>query len=296
MILDKSKMTSLGFLKFQEYGYLTFFILSSLVIVIFLILVLSDVFVTGLSSMKLHYILEREVAGGLKEGGFLNAIMGSLQLTLLALAISSIFSLGAAIYITQFSRQNNFMTRAILFSSDTLAATPSIVFGAFGFIFFSIELKLGLSMLSAGLTLAIMVIPLLLRSSIEALKSIPREIGDGSLALGATRWQTVWNVILPPALGGISSGVILSIGRAIGETAAILFTAGYALTINNSIMSPVATMPNMIYNYYGLSSHNPALQDKIYSCAFILIMLVLMMNAIARFFKWHSNKNTKGHY
>ncbi|MDG6224561.1 MAG: phosphate ABC transporter permease subunit PstC [Candidatus Thermoplasmatota archaeon] len=294
-VFDKKNMTSLGFLRFQEYLFRSLFALSAIVIFIFLLLVLSNVFITGISSMKLYYLFEKEVAGGLEDGGFLNAILGSLQLTFLALLISSIFSLGAAIYITQFSKQNNILTRTILFSSDTLAATPSIVFGAFGFIFFSIELKLGLSMLSAALTLSIMVIPLLLRSSIEALNSIPRELGDGSLALGASKWQTVWNVILPPALGGISSGVILSIGRAIGETAAILFTAGYALTINNSIMSSVATMPNMIYNYYGLSSHNPALQDKLYSCALVLIVLVLILNSIARLSQIRTNK-LKGNY
>mgnify|MGYP006284868489 FL=1 len=280
----------------REYISQGFFIFSAGLIALFLFLVLADVIFTGISSMELSYIYDKEVAGGLADGGFANAIVGSIQLTGLTLLISVPFSLGSAIYVQQYSGEGNIFTRIILFASDTLASTPSIVFGAFGFIFFSIELEFGLSMLSASLTLAIMVIPLLLRSSIEALKSIPREMSDGSLALGASKWQTIWNVILPPAMGGITSGVILSIGRAIGETAAILFTAGYALGFNNSIMSPVATMPNMIYNYYGLTAHAPELENKIYSCAFVLIVLILILNSIARLFQWRSNKMMKGKY
>jgi phosphate transport system permease protein len=290
------KMVSPKWIHTKELLSKIFMYFSAGIIGAFLLLVLSDVIFTGISSTEVSYLYEREVAGGLADGGFSNAIVGSIQLTALTLMLSVPFSVGAAIYVQQYSGEGNFFTRIILFASDTLASTPSIVYGAFGFIFFSIELEFGLSVLSAALTLAIMVIPLLLRSSIEALKGIPKEMSDGSLALGASKWQTIWHVILPPSMGGITSGIILSIGRAIGETAAILFTAGYALGYNNSIMSPVATMPNMIYNYYGLTAHAPDLRDKIYSCAFVLIMVVLIMNSIARYFQWRSNRMMKGKY
>jgi phosphate transport system permease protein len=290
------KFTSPKLIYFREYLSKSFFFFSAIIITIFLFLVLSDVIFTGATSMEVHYLYEREIAGGLGGGGFSTAILGSIQLTAFTLLLSVPFSVGAAIYVQQYTGEGNIFTRIILFASDTLASTPSIVFGAFGYIFFSMQLKMGLSLLSASLTLAIMVIPLLLRSSIEALKSIPTEMSDGSLALGASKWQTIWHVILPPSMGGITSGIILSIGRAIGETAAILFTAGYALGYNNSILSSVATMPLMIWNNYGLIAHDPELQNRVYSCAFVLIMLVLILNSIARYFQWRSNKMMKGKY
>ena len=290
------KMTSPRWIYLREYIAISFFIFCAVLIVSSLFFVLSDVFFKGITSMEISYLFEREISGGLGGGGFANAIVGSIQLTGLTLLISIPFSVGAAIYVQQYTGERNIFTRIILFASDTLASTPSIVFGAFGFIFFSIQLEMGLSMLSAGLTLAIMVIPLLLRSSIEALKSIPKEIAEGSLSLGASKWQTIWHVILPPAMGGITSGIILSIGRAIGETAAVLFTAGYALGFNNSIMSPVSTMTNMIYNYYGFTATEPELADKVFSCALVLIMIVLIMNSIARIFQWRSNKTIRGKY
>jgi len=279
-----------------EFAIRVLFILASVLVAVVLFYVLGNVLTTGISHFKFSYLTEREIAGGLQGGGFANAMLGSVLLTLVALVISVPFSLGAGIYAQQYAKGSNIIARIILFASDTLASTPSIVFGAFGFIFFVIELQFRVSMIAAALTLAIMVIPFLLRATIEALKAIPRELSDASLAMGASKWQTIWNVILPPAVGGITSGVILAIGRAIGETAAIIFTAGYAFGYADTIMAPVATMPTMIFNYYDQSSLNPDLGHKVYSAAFVLISIVLILNSIARFFQWRSNRMMKGKY
>jgi phosphate transport system permease protein len=282
-------------LHINEWIIKSIFVLFASIVVLSLLLVLTDVIINGGGSLKLNYLFEKEIAGGIGgSGGFANAIVGSVILTAFALIIAAPMSIGAAIYVTQYTHKSNLFTRSILFTSDTLASTPSIVFGAFGFVFFVMELNFKVSMLAGGLTLGIMVIPLLLRSSIEALNSIPSTFRDASLALGASKWQTVWKVILPPAMGGITSGVILSIGRAIGETAAIIFTAGYAFGYTQSLMQPVATMPSMIFSYYEMSGTDPILESKVYSAAFVLILLVLVLNSIARIFQWRSNNMMKG--
>lgn len=211
-----------------------------------LIWILGDVLIKGIPSLQLHFFLEREIGLGL-DGGFLNAIIGSLQLLGLALLIAAPLAIGAAIYIQEYAKHNNPFTRVILFASDTLASTPSIVFGGFGFLFFVVYLHFVYSILAGGFTLAFMIFPILLRTSIEAIKAIPREYYEGSLALGATKWQAIRTVILPPARPGIVSGVILGIGRSIGETAAVMFTAGYSAHIASSILLPAASLPNMIY-------------------------------------------------
>lgn len=254
-----------------------------------LVWILGDVLVKGLPSMQWMFFIEREIGTGV-EGGFLNAIIGSLQLVGLALLIAAPLAIGAAIYIQEYGKKNNLFTRLILFTSDTLASTPSIVFGGFGFLFFVVYLHFGFSVLAGGFTLAFMILPLLLRSSIEAIKAIPREFYEGSLALGATKWQAIKTVILPPARPGIVSGVILGVGRSIGETAAVMFTAGYSAHIASSILHPAASLPNMIYKNYNLSTRYPVLQDKLYSVSIVLILMVLILNTISKLSYLKSSK------
>jgi phosphate transport system permease protein len=258
----------------------------------FLFLIIGDILVNGGLSIKPEYLYLKEGFGGI-EGGFLNAITGSLMLVGIALAFAAPLAVGSAIYVNEYAKPGNRLTNVVLFASDTLASTPSIVFGAFGFMFFVLYLRFGFSLLAGGLTLGLMVVPLLLRSSIEALKSIPKDYREASLALGATKWQTIRDAVLPPSLPMISSGVIISIGRAIGETAAILFTAGYTAHVTTSLMEPAASMPNMIFIYYDLSTTFPVLQEKVYSAAFVLIMLVLVLNAIARITARLSSKHSR---
>lgn len=266
--------------------------LCAITVTLFLVAIIQDIIIKGGLALKPEYLFQKEEMGGLG-GGFANAITGSLQLVAIALGFAAPLSIGAAIYIQEYIKKDNIITKIILFTSDTLASTPSIVFGAFGFMFFVIFLEFKISMIAGGLTLGIMVIPLLLRSSIESIKSIPREFQEGALALGATKWQTIRTVILPPAAPGITSGAIISMGRAIGETAAVMFTAGYSAHIATSIFQPTASMSNMIYLFYSVSAQWPTVYEKIYAVAFILIIMILALNAIARLVSYRASRMMK---
>ncbi len=287
-ILRRVKFRNSKLLMASEYTMRSVFIFYIFIAVAILFLILFNVVVNGASAMKLSYLTEEEI--GLGEGGFKNALVGSLYLVGISLAVSVPLSIGAAIYINEYAKENNLFNRAILFASDTLASTPSIVFGIFGFAIFVMFFKFKFTLMAGGLTLGVMVIPLLLRSSIEALKAVPKEQRDASLALGASKWKTILQVVLPSASGGILSGVILSIGRAIGETAAVIFTAGYSTHVARTIMSPSASMPNLLFQYYELSLTYPKLEDQLYAAALVLILVVLALNSIARFFQWRSGR------
>ncbi len=261
-------------------------------VICFLFAIIGDIIVRGGLSLRLELFTDVEHLAG-REGGFLNAIVGSLMLVGLAIGVATPLSIGAALYVQEYTKKSNIFTRIIMFTSDTLASTPSIVFGAFGFMFFVIYLQFSFSLLAGGLTLAIMVIPLMLRSSIEAIKSVPEDFREGAYALGATKWKAITSVVLPSALPGVISGVIISIGRAIGETAAVLLTAQYALEIPVSPLHRVASMPNLIWNYYNWVARDDIYQMKVYSAALILVLIVLLLNTIARIFASSSARMMK---
>lgn len=266
---------------------------AALFATLMLFYIIADIIIRGGANLEFHYFTNVESFLNPAQGGFANAIVGSLQLVLIALLVAAPLSIGAALYIVEYAKKTNIFTRMILFTSDTLASTPSIVFGAFGYIFFIHYLDFNQSLLIGGFTLGFMVIPLLLRSSIEALKSIPDSYREGSLALGATKWQTIKNAVIPPASPSISSGVIISIGRAIGETAAIIFTAGYFSTFAQSLLEPVASMPNLIWNYYSQSLSFPELGAKVYSAAMVLLFIVIILNIIAKLISLRAKRMMK---
>ncbi len=291
-LFSKKRFRSLKQAQYFEKIITIILILCGVLVSFFILYILADIIINGGLSLHLDFFTQREIAGG-KEGGFLNAIVGSLYLVGFGIAIAAPLSIGAAIYVQEYAKKDNILTRIILFTSDTLASTPSIIFGAFGFMLFVLYLGFGYSLIAGGITLAFMVIPLMLRSSIEALKAIPREFQEGSLALGATKWQSIRTVILPPATAAIISGVIISMGRAIGETAAVLLTANYAQSIPTSIMDSAGSMPILIYYYYDEALRVPILGEKVYSAAFILILMVLILNAVARIIGYRSSRLMK---
>jgi len=277
---------------FKEKFFQSLIILSAIIVSLFLVYIIGDILIRGGLSIKPEFFFLPEIQGGLS-GGYANAIVGSLQLTLFALIFAAPLSIAAAIYIQEYTKKDNFITKTILFASDTLASTPSIVFGAFGFAFFVMYLRFKWSLFAGGMTLGIMIIPLILRSSVEAIKVIPQSYKEGALALGATKWQSIRSVILPPATPTIISGVIISMGRAMGETAAVLFTAGYAAGIATSIFSPTGSMPNMIYNYYSLYLKYPILKEKIFSAGAVLIIVILILNSVSRIISYHYGRMMK---
>jgi len=208
-----------------------------------------------------------------RSGGILSTIVGTLSVTLVAIIVATPLGVGTAFYLTEYTRES-IITKIIRFSAESLAGIPSIVYGLFGFIFFVIYLKLGWSILSGGLTLAVMILPTIIRTSEEAIRTVPPMYREVSFSLGGTKWQTMIKVLVPSALPGISTGIILGIGRCVAETAAVILTAGSALRMPTSIFSPARTMA---VHFYILAREGISL-ERAYGTAALLIILILLIN------------------
>jgi phosphate transport system permease protein len=208
-----------------------------------------------------------------RSGGILSTIVGTLSVTLVAIIVATPLGVGTAFYLTEYTRES-IITKIIRFSAESLAGIPSIVYGLFGFIFFVIYLKLGWSILSGGLTLAVMILPTIIRTSEEAIRTVPPMYREVSFSLGGTKWQTMIKVLVPSALPGISTGIILGIGRCVAETAAVILTAGSALRMPTSIFSPARTMA---VHFYILAREGISL-GRAYGTAALLIILILLIN------------------
>jgi len=204
--------------------------------------------------------------------------VGTLAVTLFAVAIATPLGLGTAIYLTEFTRENRF-TRMVRFGADSLAGVPSIIFGLFGFVFFVITLGFGWSILAGGLTLAFMVLPTVIRTSEEAIKAVPAGYREVALTLGATKWQSIVKVVLPSALPGIVTGVILGMGRSISETAAVIFTAGSSLSqvVPTSLFDGTRTLS---VHFYQLAREGIS-AEKAYASAAVLVLSILVINVSA---------------
>lgn len=243
--------------------------LLTLVIVAF---VIGFVLKKGLPQVSLEFLFSKPKSMG-KAGGIFPAIVGTLLLSAMAIAVALPLGVGTAVYLSEYTRETR-LTRAIRFGTDCLAGIPSIIFGLFGYIFFVTTLRMGWSLIAGALTLAIMVLPTLIRTSEEAIRSVPQSWREVSASLGATRWETVRKVVLPNALPGIVTGLMLSFGRSIGETAAVIFTAGSSFRLPKGAFDSVRTMAVHFYILAreGISS------EKAYGTAAVLVIAVLIVN------------------
>jgi len=215
-------------------------------------------------------------------GGVGPAIVGTLYLVIGAIVFALPLGIACAVYLTEYSPKN-FAVNIIRMSINNLAGVPSIVFGLFGFGIFVKFFGFGVSALSGCLTLGILVLPQIISASQEALLAVPQSYREASLAVGATHWQTIKNIVLPAASPGILTGVILSIGRVAGETAPILFTAAtfYTRGFPKSIFSEVMALPYHIYALMTEGTHHEEQTQIAYGCALILLVLVLGISAVA---------------
>ena len=211
-----------------------------------------------------------------RSGGILSTIVGTLSVTLVAIVVATPLGVGTAFYLTEYTREGK-ITKIIRFSAESLAGIPSIVYGLFGFIFFVIYLKLGWSILSGGLTLAVMILPTIIRTSEEAIRTVPPIYREVSFSLGGTKWQTMIKALIPSALPGIATGIILGIGRCVAETAAVILTAGSALRMPTSLFSPTRTMA---VHFYILAREGISM-ERAYGTAALLIILILLINIVA---------------
>ena len=246
-------------------------LLTLLVLVFIVVFVLEK----GLPVLGFNFLFTNPQDMG-RAGGIFPTLVGTVVLPLLAVLIATPLGVGTAVYLAEYTGETR-ATRVIRFGTDCLAGIPSIIFGLFGFIFFVTTLRMGWSILSGGLTLAFMILPTIIRTTEEAVRAVPRSYREVSFSLGATRWQTVRTVILPNALPGIVTGVMLGIGRSIGETAAVIFTAGSSLRLPSSLFDSTRTMA---VHFYILAREGISTENA-YGTAAALVIAVLSVNLVA---------------
>jgi phosphate transport system permease protein len=253
--------------------------LASLVVVVPILFVVGDVVARGIGALNWEF-LTRMPRDGMKAGGIFPAIVGTLVLTLGTALAAIPVGVGGAIYLAEYAG-DNWLTRAIRLAIINLAGIPSVVYGLFGLGLFVLFLQFGTSILAGALTLAIMTLPIIISTAEEALRAVPTEFRTVNASLGGTRWQGIRNIILPQALPGIITGVILGLLRAAGETAPILFTvaAFFLPRLPESIFDQTMALP---YHLYVISTQVPEMPLQIqYGTALVLLTLVLSMNLVA---------------
>ena len=207
------------------------------------------------------------------------ALINTVIMTVLALLIAAPLGIFSAIYLVEYARRGSRLVRAVRMTSETLSGIPSIVYGLFGYLCFVVQFKWSYSLLSGACTLAIMILPLILRTTEEALISVNDMYREGSFGLGAGKLRTVFRIVLPSATPGILSGIILGIGRIVGETAALLYTAGSVARVPDGLLDSVRTLS---VHMYTLSSEGLYV-DQAYATAAILMLLVAVINALSSF-------------
>ncbi len=259
---------------------------STLLVCLILGVILWDIFSKGISSVSLNFISQFPT-DGMTKGGILPAVIGTLLLTFITTIFAVPFGVACAIYLNEYARPSA-LTNIIRASIRNLAGIPSIIYGLFGLALFVQALHLGTSVLSAGLTLGLLSLPYIITTTEEALKRIPNSMREATLALGATQFETIKDVVLPKALPGILTGVILTMSRAAGETAPILFT-GVAFYINGITASPYQEFMALPYHLYMLSTQHQAIEEVrplAYGTATVLILLVFLLNIIAFYIRF----------
>ena len=264
----------------QNLGFLLLFI-CILTTIFFLGIIIYFIVARGFAVLSWEF-LTQVPRKAMTTGGVAPAIVGTLYLTLGAMVFSIPLGLASAIYLSEYSPKS-VVVNIIRISINNLAGVPSVVFGLFGLAIFVKYFRFGVSILSGSLTLGIMVLPSIISAAQEALMAVPQSYREASLALGATLWETIRKVVLPSALPGILTGVILSIGRVTGETAPIMFTAAtfYTRGYPDSVFSEVMALPYHIYALMTEGVHPEEQTSIAYGCALILLILVLTMSVLA---------------
>lgn len=268
--------------------------LAMLLVMAAIAFIFYDIFSKGIGIISWEFITDMP-RRGMTEGGIWPAVLGTIYITLITAVASVPVGVFAAIYLNEYAKKTMF-TRVIRLSIRNLAGVPSIVYGLFGLALFVRALDLGTSLLSAGLTLGLLTLPVTITASEEALKAVPDSFREGALALGATKWQATRTNVIPSALPGIITGMILGISRAAGETAPILFTgaAFYLSSLPSSLSSRFMALP---YHLFIMSTQHHSIEKVrpiAYGTALVLIGLVLIMNMSAILLRAHYRKKMRG--
>ncbi len=254
-------------------------LLATLLVVIPVIFIVGMIVAKGWSALSLNFLFTMPTEG-MKAGGIFPALVGTIYLVAAAVLFSLPIGIMAAIYLSEYAK-DNLLTRLINLSIINLAGVSSVVYGLFGLSLFVVFLKFGVSIISGALTLGVMTLPVIITTTREALRTVPRSYREVSFSLGATRWQTVRHSVLPSAVPGIITGAILSIGRIAGETAPILFTvaAFYLPKLPHGLSDQAMALP---YHLYIISTQIPGIPENYrYGTALVLVGLVLILNISA---------------
>lgn len=276
--------------KAQKIAFFLIFI-ATLLIVIPVGLIILIIIQKGLPAISWQFLSDIP-RKGMRAGGIFPAIVGTLYLVSGAIIFALPIGVSAAIYLSEYAK-DNFLTRLIKLAIVNLAGVPSVVYGLFGLALFVVFFKFGASILSGSLTLGIMILPIIITTSREALESVPEAFREVSLSLGVSKWQTIRHIVLPNAIPGILTGTILGLGRAAGETAPILFTvaAFYLPRLPQSLFDQAMALP---YHLYVISTQVPNVDEKIrYGTALVLLLLVLFMNLVAIIIRYQFRKRKK---
>lgn len=259
--------------------------------------VIGYVVVQGFSELSLEFLLTPPQGGLAGEGGISSTVLTTIYLALLTLVIAAPLGIGAAVYLVEYASEMQGKSGLIptvisvaRLGVETLAGVPSIIFGLFGYTLFVIQMKFGFSILAAGLAGACLILPVIIRTSEEALKAVPKGYREGSLALGATQLQMVWTVVLPAAMPGIVTGVILSVGRIFGETAVFYVTLGGSFNAPTSLLSSGRTMALHVY-YLAMDTRA---FEKSMATAAVLIFVIVVINAIVNYMTHRISRQMRG--
>ncbi len=269
-----------------------FIMFCTIISISVLAIILIGIFQKGVSSISLEFIFSSP-KNGMTEGGIFPAIIGTVLVTLITAVLAVPLGIAAAIHLNEYARDNRF-TQIVRLAIRNLAGVPSIVYGLFGLALFVQAMNMGTSLLASGLTLGIMSLPYIITATEETLKTVPNSIKEASIALGCSKWETIWKVVLPMSVPGIITGVILGLSRAAGETAPILFTGVffYQRYLPSSIFDEFMALP---YHLYILSTQHhdiEAVRPLAYGTALILLILVFALNLIAFYIRNKYRKTT----
>jgi phosphate transport system permease protein len=273
-----------------EWGTL---LLSTGLVCFFLCVILYDIFTKGSHVLSWDFV-SKLPSDGMTRGGILTPIIGTVFLTLITALFSIPFGICCAIYLNEYA-ENTWLTRTIRASIRNLSGVPSIIYGLFGLALFVQALNFGTSILSAGLTLGLLSLPYIITTTEEALLRIPRSMREAALAVGATKFESIKDVVLPASLPGILTGIVLTLSRAAGETAPILFT-GAAFYITNSFGNLNQEFMALPYHLYMLSTQHQSIEEVrpiAYGTALVLIIVVFLMNLTAFYIRYKFRNNEK---
>ncbi|MGB3074437.1 MAG: phosphate ABC transporter permease PstA [Chitinophagales bacterium] len=276
--------------KLEERFFNILIRIATIIIIGSLFFIVLTILVKGLPAMSWDMV-SKSPSGGFylgKEGGVLNAIVGSLYLGFGASIFALFLSIPVVLYMNIYAPAHSRFAQFIRTSLDILYGIPSIVYGAFGFIIM-IYFGLKVSLLAGIITVGLLVLPIMARTMDEVIRTIPKELGDASLSLGATKWETATKVILRQAFPGILTAMLLGFGRAIGDAASVIFTTGFTDNVPTTILQPAATLPLAIF--FQLGSPIAEVVNRAYASALILTIMILLISISSRLLSRRFNKN-----